>query len=94
MCINAGKKCVLGLATGSTPIHVYRELVRMHKEGSLPFKNVVTFNLDEYYGLNPDDLQSYHKFMVDELSHSKDLSLGLCDTKFDHRKKSRLTSSC
>ncbi|BDA49180.1 probable glucosamine-6-phosphate deaminase at N-terminal half [Coccomyxa sp. Obi] len=60
----AGKKCVLGLATGSTPVMVYRELVRMHKEGSLSFRNVVTFNLDEYYGIRPDDLQSYHKFMA------------------------------
>ena len=41
--------CVLGLATGSTPISLYAELVRMHKEGGLSFKNVITFNLDEYY---------------------------------------------
>ncbi|CAL8464055.1 g3590 [Coccomyxa elongata] len=60
----AGKKCVLGLATGSTPVMVYRELVRLHKEGSLSFRNVITFNLDEYYGIHPDDLQSYHKFMA------------------------------
>ena len=48
-----GKKCVLGLATGSSPVKVYDELVRMHKEEGLSFKNVITFNLDEYYPLQP-----------------------------------------
>lgn len=56
--------CVLGLATGSTPIHVYKELVKLHKDGSLSFSNVITFNLDEYCGLKADDLQSYHNFMA------------------------------
>ena len=51
--------CILGLATGSTPISVYRELVRMHKEEGLSFHNVVTFNLDEYYPLDRDAMQSY-----------------------------------
>lgn len=46
---NEGRNCVLGLATGSTPIAVYQELIRMHKEENLSFKNVITFNLDEYY---------------------------------------------
>lgn len=46
-----GKKCVLGLATGSSPVKVYAELIRMHKEENLSFKNVVSFNLDEYYPL-------------------------------------------
>ena len=63
-CLPAGKQCVLGLATGSTPVMVYRELVRMHKDESLSFRNVITFNLDEYYGISPANLQSYHKFMV------------------------------
>ena len=54
---------MLGLATGSTPVRVYAELVRQHKAGALPFANVVTFNLDEYCGLAPGDLQSYHAFM-------------------------------
>ena len=47
-----GKPCVLGLATGSTPTRVYAELVALHKRG-LSFKNVITFNLDEYYPINP-----------------------------------------
>lgn len=58
-----GKTCVLGLATGSTPKTLYKELVRLHKDEGLSFKNVVTFNLDEYYPIEPDALQSYHRFM-------------------------------
>lgn len=54
---------MLGLATGSSPISVYQELVRMHKEEGLSFKNVVTFNLDEYYPMSKDDINSYHYFM-------------------------------
>ena len=55
--------CVLGLATGSTPITLYAELVRLHKEVGLSFKNVITFNLDEYYPLEKDAVQSYYSFM-------------------------------
>lgn len=58
-----GEKTVLGLATGSSPIELYKELVRMHKEDGLSFKNVVTFNLDEYYPMQKEDKQSYHYFM-------------------------------
>jgi glucosamine-6-phosphate deaminase len=58
-----GQKAVLGLPTGSNPVGVYRELVRLHKEEGLDFSNVVAFNLDEYYGLGPDALQSYHRSM-------------------------------
>lgn len=54
---------VLGLATGSTPLGVYRELIRMHKEEGLDFSKVTTFNLDEYVGLPPEHDQSYHYFM-------------------------------
>jgi len=57
------KNCVLGLATGSTPISVYQELVRMHNEDDLSFKNVITFNLDEYFPMDKDDINSYHHFM-------------------------------
>jgi glucosamine-6-phosphate deaminase len=59
----AGQPCVLGLATGSTPRSTYAELVRMHKEEGLSFKNVITFNLDEYYPIDNDALQSYNRFM-------------------------------
>jgi glucosamine-6-phosphate deaminase len=58
-----GEKIVLGLATGSTPIKIYGELVRQHKEEGLSFANVVTFNLDEYYPMEPDTQQSYVRFM-------------------------------
>lgn len=57
------KPCVLGLATGSSPIKIYQELVRKHREEGLSFENVVTFNLDEYCGLETDNDQSYHYFM-------------------------------
>jgi len=60
---NRNEMCILGLATGSSPIKVYQELVRLHKEEGLTFKNVVSFNLDEYYGLGKDDIQSYVYFM-------------------------------
>jgi glucosamine-6-phosphate deaminase len=60
-------KCVLGLATGSTPTGVYAELVRLHKEEKLSFKNVVTFNLDEYFPMKREELQSYHRFMHEHL---------------------------
>lgn len=62
-----GKKAVLGLATGSTPIGFYRELIRLHREEGLSFKNVLTFNLDEYYGLTPEHPESYSRFMADQL---------------------------
>eukprot|EP01122_Echinamoeba_exundans_P013993 TRINITY_DN6239_c0_g1_i2.p1 TRINITY_DN6239_c0_g1~~TRINITY_DN6239_c0_g1_i2.p1 ORF type:complete len:704 (+),score=171.15 TRINITY_DN6239_c0_g1_i2:2164-4275(+) len=61
------KPVVLGLATGSTPKGVYAELVRMHKEEGLSFKDVVTFNLDEYYPMKHDALQSYHRYMDEHL---------------------------
>jgi glucosamine-6-phosphate deaminase len=59
--------CVLGLATGSSPIKVYEELVRMHKEEGLNFANVVTFNLDEYYPMDKNNIQSYFHFMHEHL---------------------------
>ena len=62
-----GRNVVLGLATGSTPVPVYRELVRLHKEEGLSFRNVVTFNLDEYYGLTDEHPESYHQFMWERL---------------------------
>lgn len=62
-----GQNTVLGLATGSTPIGVYGELVRLHKEEGLSFRRVITFNLDEYYPIQPDELQSYVRFMHEHL---------------------------
>jgi len=62
--INSKKgKCVLGLPTGSTPVFIYEELIRLHEEEGLSFKNVITFNLDEYYPMPKTKLQSYVRFM-------------------------------
>ncbi|MGB7395100.1 MAG: glucosamine-6-phosphate deaminase [Pricia sp.] len=64
---DANKQCALGLATGSSPIRVYEELVRMHKEDGLSFANVVTFNLDEYMPMEKENRQSYWYFMHEHL---------------------------
>ena len=58
-----GEQCILGLATGSTPISMYAELVRMHREEGLSFANVISFNLDEYYPIEKEAFQSYWSFM-------------------------------
>ena len=68
-----GKPCVLGLATGSSPIKVYEELVRMHREEGLSFSNVITFNLDEYYPMNKTNIQSYYHFMHENLFNHVDI---------------------
>jgi glucosamine-6-phosphate deaminase len=69
-----GKNCVLGLATGSTPVGVYDELVRMHREEGLSLSNVITFNLDEYFPMQPNELQSYVRFMREYLFDLVDIS--------------------
>ena len=61
----AKKPFILGLCTGSTPLGMYAELIKMYKTGKLSFENVVTFNMDEYIGLGPEDPQSYHYFMYE-----------------------------
>ena len=72
----AGGTPVLGLATGSTPIGVYRELIRMHREEGLSFARVVTFNLDEYYPMDPGSLHSYHRFMWENFFSFLDIPPG------------------
>ncbi|WP_207534498.1 glucosamine-6-phosphate deaminase [Desertivirga arenae] len=67
------QQAVLGLATGVTPLDVYRELVRLHKEEGLSFRNVITFNLDEYYPMQPDAEQSYVRFMHENLFNHIDI---------------------
>jgi glucosamine-6-phosphate deaminase len=67
------KKAILGLATGSSPKTVYAELIRMHKEEGLSFQNVVSFNLDEYYPMEPDAVQSYWRFMKEQLFDHVDM---------------------
>lgn len=67
--------CVLGLATGSTPIGMYEELVRLYRAGEINFKDVITFNLDEYYPISPDNPQSYHYYMNDYLFRKVNINL-------------------
>jgi glucosamine-6-phosphate deaminase len=67
------KFCVLGLATGSSPIKVYEELVRLHKEEGLSFANVISFNLDEYYPMDKNNIQSYFYFMHEHLFNHIDI---------------------
>ncbi|TAG11914.1 MAG: glucosamine-6-phosphate deaminase [Sphingobacteriia bacterium] len=69
-----GEHCVLGLATGSTPINLYAELVRMHREEGLSFKNVISFNLDEYYPIDKTAYQSYWSFMHRHLFNHVDIN--------------------
>ena len=69
----AGRVAVLGLATGSTPVRLYRELIRLHREEGLSFKNVITFNLDEYHGLTRAHPESYWRFMHEQLFNHIDI---------------------
>ncbi len=68
-----GRNAVLGLATGSTPVPFYRELIRLHQEEGVSFQNVITFNLDEYYGLAAEHPESYARFMADQLFNHIDI---------------------
>ncbi len=67
------KEFILGLPTGSSPLGTYKELIKLHKAGEVSFKNVVTFNMDEYIGLSEDHPQSYHAFMWDHLFSHVDI---------------------
>ena len=86
--------CVLGLATGSTPKTLYAELVRMHKEEKLSFKNVVTFNLDEYYPIDNDALQSYNRFMRSHLFDHVDINPKDINIPNGEIKKEDIKSHC
>jgi len=70
---DAGRPTVLGLATGSTPVRLYRQLIRLHREEKLSFRNVVTFNLDEYHGLPRTHPESYWRFMHEQLFDHLDI---------------------
>src|SRR6266571_8017205 len=71
---SAGRPTVLGLATGSTPVGLYRELIRRHKEAGLDFSRVITFNLDEYFPMSPTDPHSYHRWMQETFFHHVNIS--------------------
>jgi glucosamine-6-phosphate deaminase len=88
------EKCVLGLATGSTPKTLYAELVRIHREEKLSFKNVVTFNLDEYYPIDNDALQSYNRFMRMNLFDHVDINQKNIHIPNGEIKKEEIKSWC
>jgi glucosamine-6-phosphate deaminase len=74
-----GRNAVLGLATGSTPKKVYKELIRLHREEGLSFKKVITFNLDEYYPLEQEAMQSYRRYMKENLFDYIDINPENCN---------------
>jgi len=88
------EKCVLGLATGSTPKTLYAELVRMHREEGLSFKNVIAFNLDEYYPIDKDALQSYARFMKANLFDHVDIDPANCHIPNGELPKEEVKKHC
>jgi glucosamine-6-phosphate deaminase len=88
------EKCVLGLATGSTPKTLYAELVRMHREEGLSFKNVIAFNLDEYYPIDKDALQSYARFMKVNLFDHIDIDPANCHIPNGELPKEEIKKHC
>ncbi|HEX9512692.1 MAG TPA: glucosamine-6-phosphate deaminase [Puia sp.] len=89
-----GEKTVLGLATGSSPKSLYAELVRLHREEGLSFKNVITFNLDEYYPIDNDALQSYNRFMKEQLFDKVDIDPKNCHIPNGEWKKEDIKMHC
>ena len=86
--------CILGLATGSSPKGLYAELVRLHKEEGLSFKNVISFNLDEYYPMEPDSVNSYVRFMKEQLFNHVDILPENCHIPGGTLKKEAITDFC
>ena len=86
--------CILGLATGSSPLNVYRELVRLHKQDGLSFNNVITFNLDEYYPIQKKDVQSYFNFMHKNLFDLVDIKSENINIPNGNVKAEELRDSC
>ena len=89
-----GERTVLGLATGSSPKSLYAELVRLHREEKLSFKNVVTFNLDEYYPIDNDARQSYNRFMQEQLFSKVDIDPANCHIPNGQWKKEEIKKHC
>jgi glucosamine-6-phosphate deaminase len=89
-----GQMAVLGLATGSTPKSLYSELVRLHREEGLSFANVVSFNLDEYYPIDRDALQSYNRFMQHQLFSKIDIDPANCHIPNGEWKKEEIKQYC
>src|SRR5580692_8880782 len=89
-----GQKTVLGLATGSSPKILYAELVRLHRDEGLSFRNVITFNLDEYYPIDNDALQSYNRFMKEQLFGKIDIDPANCHIPNGQWKKEEIKQHC
>jgi glucosamine-6-phosphate deaminase len=89
-----GQKTVLGLATGSSPKSLYAELVRLHRDEGLSFRNVITFNLDEYYPIDNDALQSYNRFMKEQLFGKIDIDPANCHIPNGQWKKEDIKQHC
>jgi glucosamine-6-phosphate deaminase len=90
----AGERCVLGLATGSTPKQLYAELVRLHREEGLSFRHVIAFNLDEYYPIEKDALQSYNRFMKTQLFDKVDIDPANCFIPDGEVPKEKIKEHC
>jgi glucosamine-6-phosphate deaminase len=88
------QKCILGLATGSSPITVYEELVNIHKKEKLSFKNVITFNLDEYYPISSENTESYYKFMHQYLFNHVDINKENINIPQGDLKKNEIEKYC
>ncbi|MFB9054791.1 glucosamine-6-phosphate deaminase [Formosa undariae] len=86
--------CILGLATGSSPKGLYSELVRLHKEEGLSFKNVISFNLDEYYPMQPDSVNSYVRFMNELLFNHVDILPENCHVPDGTLSKKEIANYC
>ncbi|HVF96357.1 MAG TPA: glucosamine-6-phosphate deaminase, partial [Flavisolibacter sp.] len=91
---DAGEHCVLGLATGSTPKYLYAELVRMYHEEGLSFRHVIAFNLDEYYPIEKDALQSYNRFMKTQLFDKVDIDPSNCFIPDGEVPKEKIKEHC
>src|ERR1700742_4847530 len=89
-----GEPAVLGLATGSSPKSLYAKLVRLHREEGLSFKNVITFNLDEYFPIDNDALQSYNRFMKEQLFDKVDIDQANCHIPNGQWKKGDIKQHC
>jgi glucosamine-6-phosphate deaminase len=89
-----GQMAVLGLATGSSPKSLYAELVRLHRDEGLSFRNVITFNLDEYYPIDNDALQSYNRFMKEHLFGKIDINPANCHIPNGQWKKEEIKLHC
>src|SRR5881296_322670 len=90
----ARERCVLGLATGSTPLGIYRELIRRHRAGEVDFARVVTFNLDEYYPMPPDSPHSYRRYMWENLFDHVNLPPAQAHVPDGGTPRERLAEAC